>query len=307
MEKSIETIRKINDCYVSDNCIQTIIPYRKSITILDKNNIKYHYSSNSKNNVNSYLEDERRKQFPYSNIPIYYGMKGLTKYTYINQLFDYEKPYIIITKGSITQTIVLKDNNQALLVDKVLSGTKYIKTLNRQELLNMFRPTPNTYEKIWILNKNGAIYENWNIPSETVIQTTLKNRISNQLNTYIDTAEVNLSLYHLDKTTLNYFKNCVAEFDINKISDFPIFDNSVLVAKVDGVNIEINDINIIFMGVDKYKVEITNYPLSEYTLEHVKSLVSKIKESKEYKINFMINSEIKKDDIAKIQKSLKIR
>ena len=46
--------------------------------------------------VNKYLEDERRKQFPYSNIPTHFSKIKFKKVIYTNQLLDFEKPYIIV-------------------------------------------------------------------------------------------------------------------------------------------------------------------------------------------------------------------
>ena len=77
MKKTNEIIQRIKSCYVADDCIQIMTPYRDGITILSQDDILFHYKKNSNYYINKYLQDERRKQFPYSNIPTHYSRVGL--------------------------------------------------------------------------------------------------------------------------------------------------------------------------------------------------------------------------------------
>ena len=75
MKNTNEIVQRIESHYVGDECIQLAIPYRNAITILDQDGILFHDKIGSNLYINKYLEDERRSQFPYSNIPIYYSKK----------------------------------------------------------------------------------------------------------------------------------------------------------------------------------------------------------------------------------------
>ena len=90
MKKTSEIVQKIKSCYVEDDCIQIMVPYKDEITILSQDDILFHYKKNSNYYINKYLQDERRKQFLYSNIPTHYSRVGLfDRRSYANQLFEY--------------------------------------------------------------------------------------------------------------------------------------------------------------------------------------------------------------------------
>ena len=43
MKKANEMIQRIKSCYVADDCIQIMIPYKDGITILSQDDILLHY------------------------------------------------------------------------------------------------------------------------------------------------------------------------------------------------------------------------------------------------------------------------
>ena len=43
MKKTNEIIQRIKSCYVADDCIQIMTPYRDGITILSQDDILFHY------------------------------------------------------------------------------------------------------------------------------------------------------------------------------------------------------------------------------------------------------------------------
>ena len=57
MKKTNEIIQRIESCYVADDCIQIMAPYRDGITILSQDDILFHYKKNSNYYINKYLQD----------------------------------------------------------------------------------------------------------------------------------------------------------------------------------------------------------------------------------------------------------
>lgn len=43
MKKTSEIVQKIKSCYVEDDCIQIMVPYKDEITILSQDDILFHY------------------------------------------------------------------------------------------------------------------------------------------------------------------------------------------------------------------------------------------------------------------------
>ena len=52
MKKTNEIIQRIKSCYVADDCIQIMTPYRDGITILSQDDILFHYKKNSNYYIN---------------------------------------------------------------------------------------------------------------------------------------------------------------------------------------------------------------------------------------------------------------
>lgn len=154
MEKMME-VQRIAKQYVGDDCIQYMIPYKNTLTLLNQKGIIFHHGTNLY--LNKYLQDERRKNFPYANIPIHYAQVGFQKYTYVNELLEFDTPYIRLGDGYIIENFVVKDCNQALLINKVLNGYQITKYLTYQELLNLVgKSSDNT--KVYYFSLDGVMY-----------------------------------------------------------------------------------------------------------------------------------------------------
>lgn len=108
MEKSKEYVQKIKSHYVGNDCVQVMIPYQNALTIVSPDGMLYHHTPESRIYVNKYLEDERRKQFPYSNIPTHYSRILFKKFAYTNQILDFDKPYIRIGEWFLVRKLCCK-------------------------------------------------------------------------------------------------------------------------------------------------------------------------------------------------------
>lgn len=117
MKKFDGIIRKIDSQYIGEDCVQVMVPYKESLIVFDENGVLYAHKEGQKVRKNKYLEDERRNQFSYSNIPIHYRKVNLfDKMHYANQLLDFEKPYICITDKGMFQIFIAKEDDEAFLV-----------------------------------------------------------------------------------------------------------------------------------------------------------------------------------------------
>ncbi len=107
----IQKIQKINRAYVGDGIAQVMTLFRDSyMSILNGDGLLYHYSLD---NIyyNEYLDDSRRFQFPYWNIPIHREMKDGFLVTYVNEIFDIGRPYIILKDGMVIQNLLFNVSN----------------------------------------------------------------------------------------------------------------------------------------------------------------------------------------------------
>ena len=141
-------IQKIPKCYVGEDCVQVMIPFTNSIRIFENDtgivqNIKCIYFLNDNYNaINTYISDERRNKFPYSNIPLHCSFDRMRKVYYVNQLFDFDVDYWSIVDenvwytdsnvysncaGYLVHNYLVKDNDEVLLVSQYYNITVYNK------------------------------------------------------------------------------------------------------------------------------------------------------------------------------------
>ena len=89
-------VEKLEKQYVGDDCVQIMVPFIDNLSIIDEANNKTLFCHRKNGSyVNLYVKDERRHQFPYSNIPMHFGIYKLEKCIYVNQLLEFNKLYSI--------------------------------------------------------------------------------------------------------------------------------------------------------------------------------------------------------------------
>ena len=187
MKKINEFVQKIKSHYVGNDCVQVMIPYQNALTIVSPDGMLYHHTPESRIYINKYLEDERRKQFPYSNIPTHYSRILFKKFAYTNQILDFDKPYIRIGNGFWLESYAVKDNNQALLVSSIKQPTEYIKHMTYDELLKFIgNSNNNNKEEIYYVSLSGGIPINNQevIPSKEEIHKYIKESLSKNVQAF---------------------------------------------------------------------------------------------------------------------------
>lgn len=312
MNKFDRSVKRIEKHYVGDDCVQYMINYKDAITVISPEGILFHSKNDSDLYTNKYLEDGRKIQFPYSIIPVHYQKKGLTKITYVNQLFDFNKPYIKIFDGHIYEYFAIKDDNQALLISKKMDYEKHVEYMTYDELLEFVMRNKSNNEKTFYVYLDGSIPDNKEniFPSEEKIYETIRillNKNIKDFRKYKQNCPTSVVGQYLKDNPLflDYYESSITNIDFS-IMDFNIRIgyNDLLIIRINDNNIKIQCINVYFVRQNRFEVEIYDIPVNKYTLEQLK-YVPKIDTPKEPKIPLNLNSGVTKQDIKDAKKMIK--
>ncbi len=308
-----EVMQKIESCYVGEDCIQTTMRYKKSLTIVSKDGILYHFVQGHPFHINKYLEDERRNQFPYSNISTYNYRTLLSKWKCVNQLFNFEEPYIRIVDGQLIESFALKDKHDALLIKNGLQPYESTEYKTREELEKMFEKPMEENRNLYVMRLDGTFYKEDNpllLPSEEKIVEWTRRTLMEELEVYKKYGNIYKynSYNYFSPYTLEFFENSINNLTIENIPENIAFtDDNILLIKTNGQDIIIQIVSIRLIKQDCYKVKITDMPITKYNLEQLKSLSPRIVTTKRPKIPFRWNPEVPKEDIHKTKKLLKMK
>lgn len=316
MKQTNEIIQRIKSYYVADDCIQVMIPYRDGITILSQDDILFHYKNNSNYYINKYLQDKRRKQFPYSNIPTHYSrIRLFNKISYANQLFEYDKPYIRIVDGSIIESYAVKDNDEALLINKVMPIFKRTGYRTRDELEKLLDKTSYSNNNVYFINLNGGIYQEneYKIASEEKIVQSIKeymqknvDSLKENIKTKCNSTNVVGDYLNLDPCFLDFIQKKIYDFGISDIAfEIPLYDNPLLIIKTNKEEISIQCVEMFFVNHNNYKVNFYDIPVTKYTLEQLKSS-TKIIPTEAPKISLILNPNVTKQDLKEAKKQIEL-
>ena len=303
-EKSNMIVQRIESCYVGEDCIQTMIRYDNNFTVLNKDGILYHYESDSQNYINKYLEDERRKQFPYSSIPTHRTRIGFSKYMVTNQLQNFDEPYIRIYNNNVVESFAIKDNNEALLIKKVVPTFKRVEYRTRKEVKEMFKDLDDD-KCLYFFETNGSMIQDISLDSEKKLVNKIKKHYLGSLKRY----QKDTDFSYFDENQLKFFQYYIDNMSIKSLpnitNDGYIETDSFIIIKADGNDISIQNVTINFMQKNLYMVETLDMPVTRYTLEQIKDIIPMITKTKEPRIPLRLNPHIKKEDIKVEKKKVK--
>lgn len=292
-----EYIQRIPSHYVGSDCIQIMIPHLNGgITVLNSDEITYHYKPNSYLFVNKYTSDERKKQFPYSQMPTHKSRVRGKKVEYINQLFDFNKVYIEIANGIIKEDYVVKDGDEALLATKyILPNQEPTRFMNREEVEELMNSANGG-----VYSPDSGVWQDLSLPSNKRVLDWYKEQI-------IERRKNEQSYYGgngTDKDLTEYFYKSVDKITIDDVPEgITIFDDAILVSVEENEIKSIKGIIVKFMGADSYMVEFYDFPVTIYSLEHMKQLEqTNSKKTPEPKFPRFLNSKINPENIKKEKK-----
>lgn len=138
MSYRLEKIQKISKAYVQSVCAQFMVAHQMPYLSVIGDEVIYNAPEGRKATINKYLTDSRRFTFPYATVPSHREKKGSVLFNYVNQIYEYDKPYIVLRDRKVNEQFVTKtsDDKQAIIVsrtlDPIFKGASF--GLKREEL-----------------------------------------------------------------------------------------------------------------------------------------------------------------------------
>ena len=298
-----EFAQRLHSDYVKDDCVQVMLGYIDFAQIYGNDGMMYyHYLLRNipcdgsetarididrmNKPVNNYLLDDRNTLFPYSAIPCHKERVGLfRKLNFTNQILDYEKPYIKVNDGIITKLTAYKDDESAIVHTQILNNQyESFKELivSREELENYLNTgnlpefdTDNyTYKQIFDLR--GGLFDISLEPDDYYISLS-KREITDSISPAL-----------LTERTTAALRNMLSNLD-ESLAYLVLKDKKMIKFGSDN-KVAIDTFTVIYMGKDKFKVQIAKTPLTKEDLYRVKDRIgsSNITVAKNPKINTKI-------------------
>ena len=261
--KKYEFIQRIAKEYVGKDCVQVMIPYLKNgITILNSDGMTYHCYSNSNVFINKYINDERRKQFPYSQIPTHVSRVKAKKVQFINQFLDYNKVYITFSDNSVKEYYVIKDGNEALLAEKFIIPNNGIRSaMSREKIEELINHAMGVSYSL-----DGSIAPDFSLSSNEEIVNWYKQLLLNR-------RKWESSNTYTDREIDNYLYNSIEKITIADIpQDIIVFKNALFVSINDEEIESIKSLTVKTYEPDNFMIEINDFPITFYSLEQMKQL-----------------------------------
>lgn len=293
--EKLEFVQRIQSHYVGDDCIQIMIPHylNSGITILNSDGMTYHYKPNSYLFVNKYTSDKRKEQFPYSQIPNHKSRVRFKKLEYVNQILDFNRVYIEIANGIIKEDYVVKDGDEALLATKyILPNQEESKYMTREEVLELLKTANGG-----MFSSEAGCWQGYTIPTEERLLEWYKEEIIKRRKSEQEYYQNN----NTDKQVSEFFFRSVDKMTIDDVpTDMTIFEDAFLISIENNEIKSVKAIIVKFMGANNYKVESYDFPITIYSLEHMKKLEqTNFRKTSEPKFPRLLNKTIDKDEIKK--------
>ena len=311
MKKFDEMVAKMHSHYVADDYIQIMLAYRDYLLLFGNNDLMYFrnfiesHPSISEGSRNVYLDDERKNNFPYSQIPEHIERVLLfRKLNFVNQILDFEKPYIRINDGFITKITAFKDGDEAIVHTKILNGKlcdEKTKTITREELETYLKTgsleqlNENEYEDTSIFDMNGKLY-NPRLELEQKWIDEEKERLSR----IIDESD------RYKESTKNELQRAISTLD--DISPFVLTPKIMIKFKQNG-EVKIDAFVVKYLERGKYKIALADLPVTMESLSMIKSKAELpvIKTMKEPKISLSLNPNVTKEQLQEERAKILVR
>lgn len=300
MKRFDEAVTKIHSHYVADDYTQVMLSYQNYLILFGNGGLMYFKNfiestpSIIEGSLNIYLEDERKNDFPYSQIPEHIERFLFRKLYFANQILDFEKPYIRITDGFIIKMTAFKDGDEALVHTKILNGKTYGKIttpVTREELETYLKTgsleqfDENEYEFCCVFDMNGVLYAPLLVPEQELIDEE-KERLS----------KIMYQTYGYKESTKSEIQRAISSLDdIEPV----IFDKRTMLKYKQNGEIKIDIFTIKYLQRGKYEIALTNLPVTMESLSMIKSKIELpiIKASQEPKISLLLNPNITKKQL----------
>lgn len=276
MYKYIKT-SEIDSNYVGSDCAQVMIPFDKSLSIFSEEGLTFYGRGYRENKIDNthYIQDERKKQFPYNETPYHWTRKNLfSKVIYVNQLFDFNKPYVLINNGILSECYVAKADDKTYIIQTDFTVDKEVAIVNKyiekEKVYDYFGELINNNDgkKTYIIDSTG---KHLNICFDEKERKQKRNEL-------IDFLKQKKMLYSSDEHNIWYHN---AEFILEDNFMLP-FDNPLFMIKLDDNEMQIKYIQLSSLNEEMVKIMSFNIPVERYSLEQISKIVkNSIKKLKE--------------------------
>ena len=263
-----EFVQRISSAYVGEDYMQIMVPHLKgAISILNASEMIYYAKPNSDLQVNQYISDSRKNQFPYSHIPIHIQRKNGRKIEFISQIYDFNKVYIVITDNVICENYAVKDGDEALMATKyIVPRLEKSEILTRDQLEDLFN------------SANGGTF--WLDGSKLSTNCLLSNE------EILDQYKKQLALRHQAELKysidagLNDYYTSLGRLTIESVPSYTLLYKHLILVFTQVVQGQseiqgIKAINVTFVNPDHFLVETYDFPISMYTLQQLQQLEQK--------------------------------
>ena len=285
---NIKFAKKIPAHYVGEDCLQEMIGYKGSLLMLSPDEIIYQ-DTHAEEKINKYLEDERRHQFPYSNIPTHYQRVPFKKFLFTNQLLNFNTPYLqFSSQGIYTQYAVKDGDNGIVVLERIMSSEQpQEKLLTKEEIDSYF-----DFEDDKAFIYKGYVLGKLILPDTTTILNHYKNYASNVIrNEYVTNSETEMVIDSL-----------ISNLSVSSIpSNFTFLssDEIILMMRGSGNKMQLQLVDVKYMNEDCYKLITRNIPINLYTLEQIRNF--RLFSAREPKFSLKLNPDIDKQELEKAQ------
>lgn len=306
-------VRKIEECYVGEDCVQVELPYVETLSVFSKEGMLFHDEGDADFYVNQYMEEERRHQFPYSNIPIVHTKKYGQEMTYINQLFQFNQSYLIVQDQKIKECYVVKDTKNAYMLTRDIEGYVNEVEMPREEFIEFVKSSliDNNQEIILWNGKTTSFSEKELIVrSEKQRLEDIKESLKKLCEVLRDDSQIRskISSYLLPfPQFFQLLEQCLQKADLKDLEfDIPILnDEQVLFCKCNGEETSITKLEMAYVQENRYRVTKLKYETTDYPLEEIKYLMGPIEEPEKIPISLILNPNVTKQELKEEENRVK--
>ena len=292
---------KLSERNCGEHCCMVMVPVSKTGVIVGREGILF-----SNDGINKYIDDPRKKLFPYSEVPIHLEKKVFSEpQLYCNQIFDYDNLYTVLGSDSCTNYFPFRKTESGILVRDncftYLNDTA-VYSMSRDDLLESFKSTDEEDRIIILGGKNCS--DEIIIPKiDEVVESAIDG-----LRSQLDSVYQKFAFSDEFDYSLAAYRVCSQIDELEELSDEDLsFDLAVLgdvyILRIpkDGDGYSIDKVHIGIDNKDKYRVCVTNVMSDEKNVSRInyssigsQKSIDKIKEMREPVFDEKINPGISK-------------
>lgn len=246
--------KKIDDSKLyMDKAMRIPFDFKNDITIIDKCGLCY-YSIKGNN-----VHDFKKNRFDHGNKKFYSIGIGPLKRNVVNQIINFNQPYIVIKDGTVIENYpIVVDDSYFLIQENLEPSFKTSFEFCRDDLIEHLSVS-REWDVMFVKTNGEYISDDINdiLPTENEI---IRNYASS-LKLYIERYKDEIT----DDSFKDFIDSCYNNLSMNLIpSNINVLSDDVFLVKVNGKTINLSQIKVFVIGDDKYKLDITGYKVTKY-------------------------------------------